>query len=440
MKNILRKSMSPFKHILFVVLFSPSTLFGQIKEIKNVPSPEVANLGMFGSIPVGHYTGTSDISIPLYELSFGGIKVPIQAVYHTANVKPHIPPTSLGIGWALSAGGYITRTVKTVQDEKETFTSRAGFYFNYSKLNDIDNSLNKSEALKNHTYLEGKGWYELAADEFVFSFLGYSGTFYIDKDGQWKVISNQNIKVEFNENDGFITIDDLKKRFPLQYYGNISINNRFFNKFVLITPDGVRYEFGGGNATEYSIPYYSQINKDIVASCWRLSKITTLDKQEIIFDYANDSFMCDLHYAPQIVYSYVDNKGMGVQINSGRSGYTGFLAMPVRLIRISSPDESIELSYDRDVNYGDFFLQNTQCLYWEDNPDGPYDTNFRYGYGTLEQQINRRRFMLFTGVQPAYSENDTRKNIAKKLLMIILQVFKSKSQILKPLISFLIGR
>ena len=262
---------------------------GQVREVRNVPSPEVANLGTFGSIPVGHYTGTPNISVPLYTMKVGKLSIPIQAMYHTSNVKPHTPPTCLGIGWALSAGGYIARSVKGCQDEKECI-SRAGFYFNHDKINQIERSSNKSQKLKELTHLSGNDWYELAADEFFFSFNGYSGTFFMDKDGEWRVISDDNIKVEFNEQHGFKTINDLKKRFKLQAYA-VSDNKRFFDKFTLITPDGTRYEFGGDNATEYSVPYYNQVNGNIMSTCWRLSKITTTDQRVVNFEYAADSYM-----------------------------------------------------------------------------------------------------------------------------------------------------
>ena len=109
------------------------------------------------------------------------------------------------------------------------------------------------------------------------------------------IVSDDNIRVEFDEVTGFKSITDLGKRFSLQYY-NKNSNKRFFDKFTLVTPDGTRYEFGGDNATEYSVPYYNQVKGDIMATCWRLSKITTIDKRIICLDYAADSYMCDIHY------------------------------------------------------------------------------------------------------------------------------------------------
>lgn len=46
------------------------------------PSPNAASLGLHTSTPVSHFTGTPDISIPLYEVVEGPIKLPITLSYH----------------------------------------------------------------------------------------------------------------------------------------------------------------------------------------------------------------------------------------------------------------------------------------------------------------------------------------------------------------------
>src|ERR1700740_2827459 len=68
------------------------------------PSPEAAMLGRFGDIPIGYYTGTADISIPLYTIKEDGIEVPITLSYHSSGIKVADQATDVGLGWMLEPG------------------------------------------------------------------------------------------------------------------------------------------------------------------------------------------------------------------------------------------------------------------------------------------------------------------------------------------------
>ncbi|RAZ31129.1 hypothetical protein DK853_49180, partial [Klebsiella oxytoca] len=69
---------------------------------------------------------------------------------------------------------------------------------------------------------------------------------------------------------------------------------------------------------------------DLIATTWRLSKITTVDKRVIEFSYDTSAIMCDLRYVPQQkVVTNIPCTYSGIQ--SGRSGMTGYLLFPVNL-------------------------------------------------------------------------------------------------------------
>ena len=71
---------------LIVLVFCLSLCIkAQIKPVFNVSGPEVSNLGEYGTIPVGHYTGVPDISIPLYNVQIGDYELPISLSYHLDN-------------------------------------------------------------------------------------------------------------------------------------------------------------------------------------------------------------------------------------------------------------------------------------------------------------------------------------------------------------------
>ncbi|MCM1503125.1 MAG: RHS repeat-associated core domain-containing protein [Bacteroidales bacterium] len=195
---------------VFTVLASLSAgliLSAQELPVYSVTCPEASGLGEYGEVPVSHFTGIPNISVPLYEIRYGDYTIPVTADYHLASVRPGTPPGSLGIGWTLQAGGVISRTVRGVYDEKKASTgSGNGFYWNTAGLKSVSTDGFGCFAEQTRDFLQSEtpeGWHELSADEFSFSFLGYSGNFYINEDGGWSVVSDSDIKVEFNPMTGF---------------------------------------------------------------------------------------------------------------------------------------------------------------------------------------------------------------------------------------------
>lgn len=395
----------------------------------NIPSPEVANLGLYGQIPVSHFTGVPDISIPLYEIEVGSLNMPITANYHLSAVKPNTIPSSLSLGWSLMVGGYITRHVRGAYDEiMDSNGNGHGLYTHYAKLKNIT----YSQFDTHMSYLnDNNEWYELSADEFSFNFCGYSGNFYYNENGGWTVVSDQDIKVEFSPVDGFATLNDVGTRINLSRWGDLikSRNQRFFKKFTLITPDGARYEFGGINAMEFSIPYYARKNSDLIVSAWRLTKITTPEKHTITLEYDTSPRLCDLQYIPMYrdLYGLLTNNSNPHKY--GLSGFTGFLLFPVNLKKITTPNETINFNYERDTTFGERFLPNgVKALYWEELG------NIRGNAFTVNHEDPAEQFFIFMNdVDRADSQNETRRNFASALKYYLLDNISIQNE--EPLFS-----
>lgn len=84
---------------------------------QSLPSPNVAALGLYGEIPVSKFTGMPDISVPLYEVPVGDLKLPFSLNYHAAGIRPDQHPGWVGMGWNLNTGGVVSRTVKGKPDD-----------------------------------------------------------------------------------------------------------------------------------------------------------------------------------------------------------------------------------------------------------------------------------------------------------------------------------
>src|SRR6185295_18208370 len=81
------------------------------------PSPDAAALGKYGSIPVSLHTGVPDISIPIYTIKTSRLSVPVSLSYHASGIKVTDVATWIGQGWALNAGGVVSRTVVGLCDD-----------------------------------------------------------------------------------------------------------------------------------------------------------------------------------------------------------------------------------------------------------------------------------------------------------------------------------
>lgn len=82
-------------------------------------SPSAASLGIFGQIPVGNYTGTAMVNVPLYEIVYKELSIPINLSYHASGNKPDLFPGPVGLGWTLQAGGCISRMTRGNPDYEE---------------------------------------------------------------------------------------------------------------------------------------------------------------------------------------------------------------------------------------------------------------------------------------------------------------------------------
>lgn len=134
-----------------------------------VPSPTAASLGKFGDVPVNLYTGVPDISIPLFTVKGRTLELPITLRYHASGIRVEEIGGWAGLGWALEAGGVITRTVRGVVDEKP-----GGYYHTGNVFYDNGNwpapGLNLIRNIR-------EGFVDGEPDRFFFSFAGRSGQF-----------------------------------------------------------------------------------------------------------------------------------------------------------------------------------------------------------------------------------------------------------------------
>lgn len=287
----------------------------------SIAAPTAASLGKYVDYPVNYHTGVPEISFPIYTIKEGTLELPISLSYHASGLKVMEYSSWLGAGFALNAGGMITRAVRGFPDEiarsdGKSYLNQKGYY-NYLYAPNVT-----SPTLDYLGFMEARRDGE--PDLFFFNFNGYSGKFYFRADGTPVLVPASDIRIapQFctggsptgcNSSQGYL-------------YG-----------WVVTTPDGVKYYFGktasdgfNGGAVEVNQTYSPSkgLSDAVTYSSWYLYKMESADGR----------YHIDLSYAPEKYANYsiaTFSRTVGYDGNSNTSGIE-LVKNYVRGIRLSS--------------------------------------------------------------------------------------------------------
>jgi YD repeat-containing protein len=249
-------------------------------------APDAAALFKFTDIPVSPYTGSTSISVPMFSIGTNGVTVPISIDYHTGGVRLSEESGVVGLGWALSTGGMISRNIM----DKDDFDADRYFNSNVPQIegdmagsqiyqqyliglpsntqhvelgnfvldfycNDLVNFQNGVADYTEALAAGGNTSYDLEPDIFSYNFPGHSGKFIITRDRKVILQKQDNIRVQFENNGNSFTITDEK--------GNVF----YFSDHTFVTP-----------ADKLTSPI----------SSWNLTRIVTQLKDTVSYTYYND--------------------------------------------------------------------------------------------------------------------------------------------------------
>jgi YD repeat-containing protein len=258
----MKAAFSVFVFVFASIITKAQNSFQNLVNVSTT-SPEAASIGKFGNVPVSYATGVPGITIPVYEINIGKIKLPISFDYHAGGIRVDEVASSVGLGWALNGIGVISRNMVGQPDEgpgaylkSPSFDSLYAWQTNQAYYGQsYDNKY--SEYLLQMSMLHQN---ETEPDVYSYTINGQSGKFIFRKDGSVMQIPKTNNLIVKNGND-----------------------------FSVTDENGVVYIFDQKEITEYvgasASPYYY--------STWRLSKMIDPNTQDIIsFIY---EAACDLN-------------------------------------------------------------------------------------------------------------------------------------------------
>jgi YD repeat-containing protein len=288
------------KNIILILILSISfNVFGQQKLIDysklTPPSPEVAELAKYTSIPVSYYSGVPNISIPIGTLSCGNISVPVSLSYNAGGIQVDQTASNVGLGWSLQAGGCISQTVNGLDDIR---TSR--FTLTYDDIKNkrwpnpyVVQSLSESETV------------DTDPDIFSYNFQEYSGRFLLDENKNiWNIKNSKDLKISYS-------IDNLVYFKMTDLYGN----EYDFHEPELTDTYTHRYK--------YSLYYPNELNdvtlspgcpppaKRFIPTAYHLNTIISADKKHTVaFNYNTESIIEDSKLSGSLVFSVYSKQWM----------------------------------------------------------------------------------------------------------------------------------
>lgn len=129
------------KKILSFLIFSFSFVNAQIDLPKDFTrsTPSAASFITYGDIKVDKFTGTPNVSVPLYSFSTRSkdISIPIGLSYHPQNINLWDKASDVGLGWSLFCGGIVTRTIVAQPDEMYKTVLTQVYVDPRSQFNDV---------------------------------------------------------------------------------------------------------------------------------------------------------------------------------------------------------------------------------------------------------------------------------------------------------------
>ena len=295
------------------------------------PSPNASSQIKFASQPVNLYAGVPSIQAPLMTLPGRHLSVPIGLSYHAGGFKVQEIAGPVGLGWALNAGGLITRVVQGIPDDEPY-----GYSHPQGDGNDIEPLNISGGEITNYStnFFNGVAGgdvitYDAEPDIFYFNVLGRTGRFVLDGDGNAVLLPHQDVEIKVIEKDS---------------------QGRFLS-WQIRTEDGMLYKLGISASARETTEAQTLIQGTTTetqpartfVSSWYLNEISSPQSSEkVTFTYASAANVTyEYHnYAEYGSYNCGDNKDTQVRIITQVT-----LQPPRRLALIESDLGTVSFDY-----------------------------------------------------------------------------------------------
>lgn len=220
--------------------------------------PDVAALFKATERPIGAFTGTTPIEVPLYFIDAKQFSVPISIAYNNGGIKVEEVASNVGLGWSLTGTFVVSRAVRGIADD-----NIGGFLHNPTKPSSFPGTKTAVDiVLKNQE--------DIQPDIFYYSINGRSGKFFFNELGEVNQIEQSGVSIRpifdgvvpaMNEKiKGWLIKDEMGNSY---YFG---INKSRTKSFV-----GENFSVITGTVGNY--PNYNTVHN----AAWHIAEIRDLN-------------------------------------------------------------------------------------------------------------------------------------------------------------------
>ncbi|MGN7721766.1 hypothetical protein [Chitinophaga sp. 22620] len=175
--------------VLFLLLNIAVHGFSQYKNSLphvNPVKPDAAALFKPVEHPIGTFSGTVPVEVPIATLEENAVQIPVSINYSTGGIKVEEIAGSVGLGWSLNAGGSITRVLNSVADD--------------DALGMLGATRNLSELLATLTANDAtdiaEGLIDSQPDIYYFNINGRSGKFYFNEKDSVVLVKQEPLDIQ----------------------------------------------------------------------------------------------------------------------------------------------------------------------------------------------------------------------------------------------------
>ncbi len=309
------------------------------------PSPEAAALANFTDVPISHYTGLPNISVPIYTIQQKGIQIPINLSYHSRGVMVSETAPRTGMGWSLQYGGVISRQVRGKSDEDPGY----GYLSNSQHFKSYPTSLATRQTV--NSIETSNPDYDFYPDQFSFSAGSLSGKFILDYNSGNPIIQTfGDIEISYDMGSGpgfnsigsFIITDANGTKY---YFGRSKDLQRFARD----------YQSSGGVSIYNNNVVPNQTGSSNTAfSSWNLLDIETSFGELISYHYYSNN------NASLLRKSYDKHDSGGSNITNSAANMSNINAIHTKLSTISIYEHQLaKISFNHNTDSIVFYKSAT---------------------------------------------------------------------------------